>query len=155
MRWTHRQARVMSETPTKLHARLVVGDAAAALDFYVAALGGKELVRYAESSGTIVHAEVQVGESVFSVTQSDGNLNRSPSELGGSPVLCHLQVPDADTRAAAMIANGATVVIPVGDQYYGSRDGRLQDPFGHLWLLTQPLGAPSPEEIQARVDAGS
>jgi len=145
----------MSEIPTRLHLRLVVDDAAAALDFYVAALGGRELVRYAEPSATIVHAEVEVGESVFSVTQSDGKVNRSPSEFGGSPVLCHLQVPDADARAAAMVANGATVLIPVGDQYYGSRDGRLQDPFGHLWLLSQPLGELSPQEIQARVESGA
>ncbi len=145
----------MREIPTRLHLRLVVHDAAAALDFYVTALGGRELVRDAEPSGSIVHAEVEVGESVFSVTQGDGNVNRSPTELGGSPVLCHLQVPDADARAAAMVAKGATVLIPIGDQYYGSRDGRLQDPFGHLWLLTQPLGDLSPEEIQARVDAGS
>jgi len=144
----------MSQIATCLQLRLVVDDAASALGFYVAALGGREVVRYAEPSGTIVHAEVEVGDSVFSVTQADGNVNRSPSELGGSPVLCHLRVPDADARAAAMVANGATVLIPVGDQYYGSRDGRLRDPFGHLWLLSQPLGDLSQEEIQARVEAG-
>lgn len=130
----------MSEIRTRLQLRLVVDDAAAALDFYVAALDGRELSRYAEPSGAIVHAEVEVGDSVFSVTQANGNVNRSPSELGGSPVLCQLQVPDSESRAAAMVAQGATVVIPVADQYYGSRDGRLQDPFGHLWLLSQPLG---------------
>ncbi len=145
----------MSEISTQLQLRLVVDDAAAALDFYVTALDGCELVRYAESSGAIVHAEVEVGNSVFSVTQADGNVNRSPSDLGGSPVLCHLQVPDADARAAAMVSKGATVVFPVADQFYGSRDGRLRDPFGHLWLLTQPLGVLSPEEIQARLGTGS
>ncbi|MBA3367138.1 MAG: VOC family protein [Geodermatophilaceae bacterium] len=145
----------MSEIPSRVQLRLVVDDAAAALDFYVAGLGGRELVRYAEPSGTIVHAEVKIGESVFSLTQADGEINRSPADLGGSAVLCHLQVPDADATAASMVAHGATVVIPVGDQYYGSRDGRLRDPFGHLWLLTQPLGELSPKEIQARVDAGA
>ncbi|MDQ3717172.1 MAG: VOC family protein [Actinomycetota bacterium] len=145
----------MSEIPTRLHVRLVVDDAAAALDFYVSGLGGQELVRYAEPSGTIVHAEVEIGESVFSVTQADGEINRSPTDLGGSAVLCHLQVPDADAMAESMVAHGATVLIPVGDQYYGSRDGRLRDPFGHLWLVTQPLGELSPEEIQRRVEAGA
>ncbi|MBA3339983.1 MAG: VOC family protein [Geodermatophilaceae bacterium] len=130
----------MSEIRTRLQLRLVVDDAAAALDFYVAALDGRELVRLGGPSGTIVHAEVEVGDSIFSVTEADGEVNRSPAQLGGTPVLCHLQVPDADARAAAMLANGATVVIPVGDQDYGRRDGRLQDPFGHLWLLSQPLG---------------
>ncbi len=143
----------MSEIPTRLQLRLVVENAAAALDFYVTALGGRELVRYTEPSGKVVHAEVEVGESIFSVTEADGATNRSPAALGGSPVLCHLQVPDADARAGAMVANGATVVIPVGDGYYGSRDGRLRDPFGHLWLLSQPLGDLSEDEIQARVDA--
>lgn len=144
----------MTRIPTRLHVRLVVDDPAAALDFYVAALDGRELVRYADPSGTIVHAEVEVGKSIFSVTQADGNMNRSPSQLGGSSVLCHLQVPDADGRAAAMVANGATVLIPVADQYYGSRDGRLRDPFGHLWLLSQPLGDFSSNEVQARLDTG-
>ncbi len=145
----------MSELPTRVQIRLVVEDAAAALAFYVAALDGRELVRYAEPSGKVVHAEVEVGESIFSVTEADGATNRSPVDLGGSPVLCHLQVPDADARADAMVANGATVLIPVGDQSYGSRDGRLRDPFGHLWLLSQPLGELSQNEIQAAVEAGA
>lgn len=129
----------MTETQTTLQLRLVVDDAAAALEFYAAALDGKELVRMADPSGRIVHSEIQAGESIFSVTQADGEVNKSPSDLGGSPVLCHFQVPDAHARAAAMVAHGATVVFPVADQDYGSRDGRLRDPFGHLWLLTQPL----------------
>ncbi len=132
----------MTETQTSVQLRLVVHEAAAALDFYAAALDGKELVRMADPSGRIVHSEIQVGESVFSVTQADGDVNKSPLALGGSPVLCHLHVPDADARAEAMVANGATVVFPVADQAYGSRDGRLMDPFGHLWLLTQPLPDP-------------
>lgn len=145
----------MSQTEIRLHMRLVVDDAPAALAFYQVALGGREVLRYAEPSGKVVHAEVELGSSVFSVTQADGKVNRSPWDLDGSPVLCHLQVPDADATAEAMIAHGATVLIPVGDQYYGSRDGRVRDPFGHLWLLSQPLGDLTREEIQARVEAGA
>lgn len=145
----------MTDTTTQLRARLVVDDGAAALTFYVAAFGGRELVRYAEPSGKIVHAEVEIGDSVLMLTEADGNVNHSPVSLGGSPVLCHLQVPDADAVADRMVAGGATVLIPVADQYYGSRDGRLRDPFGHLWLLSQPLGDLSPEEIQAKVDSGA
>lgn len=145
----------MREIATRIQIRLVVEDAAAALDFYVTALGGREVVRYAEPSGTIVHAEVEVGESTFSVTEADGAINLSPAQIGGTPVLCQLQTPDADSRAEAMVANGATVLIPVADQSYGSRDGRLRDPFGHLWLLSQPLGDLSTQEIQARVDASA
>jgi PhnB protein len=46
---------------------------------------------------------------------------------------------------------GAKVIFPIEDQFYGDRQGRLQDPFGHLWVITQRLQALSPEEIQRRV----
>jgi uncharacterized glyoxalase superfamily protein PhnB len=44
-----------------------------------------------------------------------------------------------DATATRMIDAGAEVVFAVDDRDYGYRDGRLRDPFGHLWLLSQPL----------------
>lgn len=139
----------------KLFTRLVVDDAAAALDFYAAAFGATELVRFAEPSGKIVHAEFQVGEDIVSLTDADGDLNRSPSALGGSGVLLTLVVDDADRVGAAMQAAGAEVVIPIADHYYGRRDGRLRDPFGHLWIISQDGDDLAADEIQRRVEAES
>ena len=51
-----------------------------------------------------------------------------------------LDVDDADAVGKAMIAAGATVVYPIQDREYGARGGRLADPFGHLWMISQPLG---------------
>ena len=137
----------------KLFTRLVVEDAAVALDFYTAALGATELVRFPEPSGRIVHAEFQLGDNIVSVTEADGQLNRSPDALGGSGVLLTLVVDDADAIGGAMERHGATVVIPIADQYYGRREGRLRDPFGHLWIISQDGEELSPEEIQRRVEA--
>jgi len=128
--------------------RLVVADGVAALEFYTAALGATELVRYADPSGAIVHAEVQVGADVFSITQSDGELSKSPHDLGGSPLLLTLVVPDADAVGAAFEAHGAQVVIPIDDQFYGRREGRLRDPFGHLWIISQDAPDLPNEEIR-------
>lgn len=139
-------------TEPKLYPRLVVDDAAAAIDFYTTGLGAVELVRYAEPSGRIVHAEIQVGTDVFSITEADGQVNESPLGLGGSGVLLTLVVDDADQLGASLTAAGAEIVIPIADQYYGLREGRLRDPFGHLWIISQDGEDLSEEEIQRRVE---
>lgn len=140
-------------TAPTLYPRLIVDDAAAALDFYGRALGGVELVRYAEPSGRVVHAEIRIGRSVVSLADADGGHNVSPTAIGGSPLLLTLVVADADATGVSMVEAGADVVIPIADQYYGRREGRLRDPFGHLWIITQDGEDLTDEEIQRRVDA--
>lgn len=51
----------------------------------------------------------------------------------------------ADAVWAAMVAGGAEEVYPLADQFYGRREGRLRDPFGHLWIVGQLRDA-EPEE---------
>jgi hypothetical protein len=71
-------------------------------------LGGIEVMRFAEPSGRIVQAEVRIGDSVISLTEQDGNCNRSPHALGGLPLLLTIAVEDADAVGRAMVAHGAT-----------------------------------------------
>jgi len=134
-----------------IHPRLVVNDAAAAIEFYVSALGGVELMRFAEPSGKIVQAEVQIGNDRIALTEHDGDCNLSPTDLGGSPLLLTLTVEDADAVGNAMIAAGASVVIPIEDRFYGRREGRLQDPTGHLWIISQHLEDLTDDEITERL----
>lgn len=137
-------------TEPRLYPRLVVRDAARAIDFYRKALGAEELERFSESSGAIVHAEMRVGDDVFSVTEEDATHNVSPEALGGSGSLLTLVVDDPDAVAEAMVDGGARVLIPVEDRYYGRREGRLRDPFGHLWILSRQVEDLSPDEIRRR-----
>jgi PhnB protein len=51
------------------------------------------------------------------------------------------------------VRRGAKVIFPVRDHFYGHRAGRIQDPFGHLWILSKVLETLSPEEVQRRMDA--
>lgn len=125
--------------PLSVQPRLVVEDAAAAIDFYVAAFGAVEQMRHAEPSGKIVQAEVTIGENSISLTEADGHFNFSPSQIGGTPMLLTLSSDRADAIGDAMVANGAEVIIPIDDRYYGRREGRIKDPSGHLWIISQPL----------------
>jgi len=132
--------------------RLVVDDAAEAIAFYVNVFDATELVRFAEPSGKIVHAELQIGSNVVSLSESDGTVNRSPTQLGGTAVIAVVTTPDVDALAARMVSHGGSAVIPVDDREYGRRDGRYCDPEGHLWILTQQSDEDlTNEQIQERL----
>jgi len=126
------------ELVTELIPRLVVSDGAGAVAFYERALGAVESERYTDDNGKIVHTELTIGSSrIHLKDEADGD--PSPATLGGTPVILHLGVTDADSVAAALVGAGATVVFPVADHGYGMKDGRLADPYGHLWIVSEPL----------------
>lgn len=123
-----------------MYPRLVVSGGAKAIDFYAAAFGAKAGERHTDDNGRIVHAELSFGNGFTIAVKDADESDPGPATLGGSPVILALFVDDADAVADAMIAAGASVVYPIQDWEYGMRGGRLADPFGHLWMISQPLG---------------
>lgn len=139
--------------PTTVTPYLVVDGAAQAIAFYTQAFGARETMRLAEPSGRIGHAEITIGEALVMIADEFPEMNiRGPRALGGSPVTLHVRVDDVDAVAARAVAAGAKVVFPVKDQFYGERAGRLEDPFGHLWILSTHVEDVSVEEMQRRYD---
>ena len=49
------------------------------------------------------------------------------------------------------VAEGAKVLKPVQDQFYGDRNGFLQDPFGHLWGVSTHVEDVSADEMKKRM----
>ena len=146
----------MSKANTRpLTPRLICKDAKKAIDFYVQALGAKVLEQFEDKHlGIIVHSALEVNGGIFAVVDSAPDWgNHSPSDIGGTAVLMQLIVDDPDTTGKQMEQLGAEVVFPIADQFYGHREGRLRDPFGHLWMITKIVEELSPEEIQRRVDS--
>jgi PhnB protein len=141
---------------SKLTPLLIVRDAVRAIDFYVEAFGARLVVRYInEAHGTVSHAELAIGEALFSVTEEARAWNSdAPPSLGGSPVVLQLQVENADAAFGKLCQAGASVVFPL-TEFSGERMGRVRDPFGHLWLLSERIEELSPDEIQRRRDAWS
>jgi PhnB protein len=130
---------------------LIIKDAARAVDFYRNAFDAIEVVRLESVDGRIAHCEIKIGEaSILLADEWEGVGATSPSALGGSPVIIHLEVNDVDTIAKRAIEAGAKVIFPVQDQFYGERAGRLQDPFGHLWLLSTKIESVPAREMRNR-----
>jgi PhnB protein len=133
---------------------LSVNDAAAAIEFYKKGFGATELMRLPGPDGKLGHAEIRIGDALVMLADEFpeyGNL--SPKTLGGSAVRLHMYVQDVDAFFEKALAAGAKVLIPIANQFYGDRSGRLEDPFGHVWLVSTHIEDVSPEEMQKRMEA--
>jgi len=142
----HAPEQRVAPVPEHLHTvtpRLAVENATAAIDFYIEAFDAHELgERHCAPDGTLIHAELQIGDSVVMVTEDDGF----------KALLCTYW-PDVDSAWDRALAAGAEVVHPLADQFYGERGGRIQDPFGQQWMLSARLEKLSAAEIAARAPA--
>jgi PhnB protein len=141
-----------------LSPHLVVDDAAAAIDFYVKAFGAVETGRVPRPDGKLIHAAVAINGATVMLNDdfpemTDGK-STTPQALGGTPVTIHLTVTDVDKKFQQAVDAGATVVMPLDDQFWGDRYGMIRDPFGHQWSLGQPVREVSYEEIQQAMSQG-
>ena len=119
---------------------LTVVGTEAALDFYDQAFGAVETgPRLTAPDGSIVHTEIRIGGTALFLSEHKPDFGTSePHALGGTPVRLALDVADADATVEAAARAGAKVLIPVDDQFYGYRAGRIEDPFGgHVWIVSQ------------------
>jgi PhnB protein len=134
--------------------QIVVKGVAAAIDWYSQALGAHELLRNTAPDGrSIMHAELLLGDSRFFVVDEFPDSIISPSTLGGTTVTMHLYVRDVDAVFARAVEAGATVIMPVADQFWGDRYGILLDPFGHRWSIASRIEDLSPKKLQDRAKA--
>jgi uncharacterized glyoxalase superfamily protein PhnB len=145
---------VIAPVPEDFHTitpQLVVTGVANAIDWYTRALGAHELLRNMAPDGTsIMHAELLLGDSRFFVVDEFPESMKSPATLGGTPVTLHLYVRDVDAMFSRAVDAGATVLMPVADQFWGDRYGILKDPFGHRWSIASRLEDLSPRALQQR-----
>jgi PhnB protein len=115
---------------------LVVRGAAQALEFYKQAFGAVEHVRMDGPGGSIMHAEIKIGDSMIMLGDEHPEMGaKSPAAYGGSPVSILLYVPDVDALTKQALAAGAKEERPVTDQFWGDRMGSIVDPFGHKWSI--------------------
>ena len=140
------------EVVTEVQPRLVIDRVDAAITFYAAVFGATLLERYVDASEVVVHAAIQIGSSVISLVEEVTKWQLlAATSMGGSPVLLHLTLPDPDAACERAVALGGTVLIPIADRPYGKREGRLRDPFGHLWILSCPIETLTKEQIRQRL----
>ncbi len=133
---------------------LFVRSAALAIDFYKNVFGAKEKMRMPGADGRIMHAEIEIGDSIVMLADEHPQSGvMSPQTVGGYSVGLHLYVEDVDAVVQKAVQNGAKALRPIKNQFYGDRSGSILDPFGHMWSVATHVEDVSPEEMRKRMNA--
>jgi PhnB protein len=133
---------------------LFIKGAAAAIEFYKNVFGATERMRMPGPEGRVMHAELQIGDSILMLADESPQMGAlSPQTIGGSGSLISVYVADVDAAVAKAVAGGAKIVRPVKEQFYGDRTGGIIDPYGHIWSVATHVEDVSPEEMRKRAAA--
>jgi uncharacterized glyoxalase superfamily protein PhnB len=110
-------------------------DADAGLQFLESALGAEAKEVHRDGDSVIRHAVVGISGGLVMVGQvaEEGWLGGEPARPLASTVSLYVVVDDPDAHHERAVAAGATVVRPLQDTDYGSREYSVRDPEGNLW----------------------
>ena len=125
---------------------LTVPGVAKLLDFLKQAFEAQELHRLTRPDGTIMHAELRIGDSPVMMGEP----------MGGSPPMfgsLYLYVHDVDAVYQRALQAGATSVSEPADQFYGDRSAGIKDPVGNQWWIATHKEDVPPEEVARRARA--
>jgi PhnB protein len=125
---------------------LVVPGVATLLDFLKQAFEAQELHRMLRPDGTVMHAEVRIGDSLVMMGEPMGDTQPMLGSL-------YLYVNDVDTVYKRALQAGATSTSAPADQFYGDRSAGLKDPVGNQWWVATHKEDVPPEEIAKRAEA--
>jgi PhnB protein len=112
---------------------IMANDAQRLIDFLGETLYAEKLRCYERADGTIMHAEVQIEDSVVMIAQAT-------AEYPAFPVWLHVYLPDVDAAYQRMLsAGGESVDAPNQSQGDGDRRGGVKDPCGNVWWISTQM----------------
>jgi uncharacterized glyoxalase superfamily protein PhnB len=98
------------------------------------AFGCKEMLVVPGEDGSIVHAEMSIGEGVVMLGSARPEFGwASPLDLPGSTGSVYVVVPNPDEHYANAKAAGAEITIELYTSDWGSRGYTAKDIEGHHW----------------------
>ncbi len=133
-------AEATSAIPVGVYPYLSVTGGKAALEFYTRAFGAVEEYRtYGQDNERIMHARFRVNGAAILLSDDFPEYRGGSAAPPPSGVTIHLEVDNADQWWERAVAAGATIQMPLADQFWGDRYGQLKDPYGHSWSIGAPM----------------
>jgi len=129
---------------------LTVNGASDFIEFVKRAFNAVEINRSPGPGGKLMHAHVRIGDSNLMLNDLFPEFGLPAIAEGHWPMTLHLCVPDVDAVFAQAVEAGATVTMPLADQFWGDRYGQVKDPFGFNWAIATRVEDLTPAEIQER-----
>jgi PhnB protein len=131
----------MGETASFFAPMIYLNVLAPAIEFYKKAFDAVVLRQWKNDDGSIHVAEMAIGGALFHLhEETSRNSEFSPSTLNGTTIAIGLFVNDPHAVMAKAVAAGGKELDPVRDYNYEYRQGCVEDPFGHHWLLEKKIG---------------
>jgi PhnB protein len=112
---------------------LCVPDADVQVRFLEAAFGATETRCHRNADGTVMHAELTVGDSLVMVGQAGAEWKPLTAAL-------YVWVPDVDATYARALEAGASFQSAPEDKPYGHRGAGVVDKNGITWWIASPIG---------------
>ena len=131
---------------------LTCKNASAAIDFYKKVFGAEEIMRMEGPGGMIGHAELKFGDSLIHLNDEFPGMASAPVPGVASAIQIFHYTEDVDAVFNRAVAEGCQVTMPLQNQFWGDRYGKLIDPFGHPWGLAQHVEDVAPQEMQRRAE---
>jgi PhnB protein len=132
--------------PPPIQVHLCVKGGTEAIAFYEKAFNGTcTFKQMAEDGKRVLHANIAVfGSEVMLHDEFSEHAGDVAAPVSGARanLAININLPkasDVDAAATRAAAAGATVTMPPDDMFWGSRYGRVRDPFGHVWAFNAPL----------------
>lgn len=125
------------------------GNCKQAISFYEVALDASVVggVVPGPDGETVLHAMMRIGDSKIMLSDADEGVERGPSEYATTSFWVYVEDCDAVFRRA--VEAGCTVVMPMEDQFWGDRMGKVRDPFGHCWAIASHVWVYTEAEMAA------
>jgi PhnB protein len=145
-------AKPIPEGYHSLTPNLTVANGLEALSFYEQAFGA-EVIRKLVMGGKLMHSELRLGDSIFSISDPFDDFGMSapnPDDPLSASILIYTE--DVDALYDRALEAGATELNRPSDQFHGDRAGSLKDPYGHRWMLATHIEDMSEEEMQRRTE---
>src|SRR5437773_2668034 len=98
------------------------------MEFLQRGFDAKENHRIAMPDGSVMHADLTVGDSHVMLGEAHGEWQPMPNGIV-------MYVSDCDAAYQRAIAAGATSIHEPKDQFYGDRMAGVKDPSGNTWWI--------------------
>lgn len=125
---------------------LVVTDPAQLIEFLVEAFDAVEIHRVQRHDGSIMHAQVQIGNSMLM-------MGGATTEYPAMPAGIYLYVENADATYEKALAAGASSLMSPSDEFWGDRMGGVRDPSGNCWWIATHVEDVPEDEMARRAEA--
>jgi PhnB protein len=125
---------------------LIIEGASSLIEFLKEAFDAQETERVVQPDGTIMHAEVRIGDSIVMMSDVMGEWKPMPTAI-------YLYANDADATYQRALQAGATSVMEPTNQFYGDRQGGVKDPAGNYWWIATHIEDVPREELAQRAEA--